>query len=95
MFYALFLSTIDIRNVKYFYFIFLSTSVAQTKKIKRPKSSVGISSVDTFVRESFDIYDKVYKYDGYAASGTPLEDEDIDVLEEALVRISSSDRNST
>ncbi|WP_321262614.1 OmpA family protein [Psychroserpens sp.] len=67
-----------------FILFFLSTSVAQTKKIKRPKSSVGISSVDTFVRESFDIYDKVYKYDGYAASGTPLEDEDIDVLEEAL-----------
>jgi len=57
---------------------------AQTKKIKRPKSRVGISSVDTFVRESFDLYDKVYKYDGYAASGTPLDDSDIDVLEEAL-----------
>ncbi|WP_296385494.1 OmpA family protein, partial [Winogradskyella sp.] len=45
---------------------------------------VGISSVDRFVKESFDLYDKVYKYDGYAASGTPLEDEDIDVLEDAL-----------
>lgn len=61
-----------------------SWSEAQTKKLKRPKSTVGISSVDTFVQESFDIYDKVYKYDGYAASGTPLEDEDLDVLEEAL-----------
>lgn len=59
-------------------------SFAQTKKIKRPKSRVGIGSVDSFVRESFDIYDKVYKYDGYAQSGTPLDDEDIDVLEEAL-----------
>ncbi len=43
-------------------------SEAQTKKIKRPKNSVGVSSVDNFVRESFDLYNKVYKYDGYAAS---------------------------
>lgn len=57
---------------------------AQTKRIKRPKSRVGISSVDRFVQESFDIYDKVYKYDGYAEAGTPLDDEDIDVLEDAL-----------
>ncbi|WP_299114264.1 OmpA family protein [uncultured Winogradskyella sp.] len=62
---------------------------AQTKKIKRPKSRVGVTSVDNFVRESFDLYDKVYKYDGYAASGTPLEDEDIDVLEEALDEMSA------
>jgi outer membrane protein OmpA-like peptidoglycan-associated protein len=62
---------------------------AQTKKIKRPKSKVGIYSVDNFVGESFDLYDKVYKYDGYAAAGTPLEDEDIDVLEEALEEMSS------
>lgn len=56
----------------------------QTKRLKRPSSRVGISSVDQFVKESFDIYDKVYKYDGYAAAGTPLDDEDIDVLEDAL-----------
>lgn len=56
----------------------------QSKKIKRPNSRVGISSVDRFVQESFDFYDKVYRYDGYAASGTPLDDEDIDVLEDAL-----------
>ncbi len=62
---------------------------SQTKKIKRPKSRVGVTSVDNFVRESFDLYDKVYKYDGYAAAGTPLEDEDIDVLEEALEEMSS------
>ncbi|ULC59140.1 OmpA family protein [Flaviramulus sp. BrNp1-15] len=65
--------------------LFLTSTIqAQTKQIKRPKNSVGISSVDTFVNESFDLYDKVYKYDGYAAAGTPLEDEDIDVLEDAL-----------
>ncbi|WP_111685396.1 OmpA family protein [Winogradskyella tangerina] len=57
---------------------------AQTKRIKRPKSRVGVGSVDRFVQESFDLYDKVYKYDGYAAAGTPLDDDDIDVLEEAL-----------
>ncbi|WP_298553993.1 OmpA family protein [uncultured Algibacter sp.] len=57
---------------------------AQTKPLKRPKSKVGVSSVDTFVSESFDIYDKVYKYDAYAKAGTPLDDEDIDVLEDAL-----------
>jgi len=62
---------------------------AQTKKVKRPKSKVGISSVDSFVQESFDLYDKVYKYDGYAAAGTPLEDEDLDVLEEALAEVTS------
>lgn len=62
---------------------------AQTKKLKRPKNRVGISSVDNFVKESFDLYDKVYKYDGYAAAGTPLEDEDIDVLEEALEDLSN------
>ena len=57
---------------------------AQTKKIKRPKSRVGITSVDNFVQNSFDIYDKVYRYDGYAKAGTPLDDSDIDVLEDAL-----------
>jgi hypothetical protein len=31
---------------------------AQTKKIKRPKSKVGIYSVDNFVGESFDLFDK-------------------------------------
>ena len=62
---------------------------AQTKKVKRPKSRVGIGSVDSFVQESFDLYDKVYKYDGYAAAGTPLEDEDLDVLEEALAEVTS------
>lgn len=66
-------------------FLFLTpSSDAQTKQLKRPKSRVGISSVDSFVQESFDIYDKVYKYDGYAEAGTPLDDEDIDVLEDAL-----------
>ena len=66
-----------------FVFIFPSLE-AQTKELKRPKSRVGVYSVDTFVQDSFDIYDKVYKYDGYAEAGTPLDDEDIDVLEDAL-----------
>ncbi|XMO87376.1 hypothetical protein AAFN75_03655 [Algibacter sp. AS12] len=56
---------------------------AQTKQLKRPNSNIGVSSVDAFVTKSFDIYDKVYKYDGFAETGTPLEDEDIDSLEEA------------
>ncbi|MEW4924424.1 OmpA family protein [Algibacter sp. 2305UL17-15] len=65
--------------------LFLTPNIyAQTKRLKRPSSRVGIYSVDQFVRESFDIYDKVYKYDGYAEAGTPLDDEDIDVLEDAL-----------
>lgn len=62
---------------------------AQTKKIKRPRNTVGISSVDTFVRESFELYDKVYMYDGYAAAGKSLEDEDIDILEDALSNLSA------
>ncbi|OZV67116.1 OmpA family protein [Winogradskyella aurantia] len=57
---------------------------AQTKKLKRPRGKVGISSVDNFVQESFDLYDKVYKYDGYAAAGKSLDDEDIDVLEDGI-----------
>lgn len=70
--------------------IFLFTvneTIAQTKKLKRPSSTVGISSVDNFVRESFNIYDKVYMYDGYAASGKSLDDSDIDVLEQAIDNI--------
>lgn len=57
---------------------------AQTKRLKRPSSRVGIYSVDTFVQESFDIYDKVYRYDKYVKNGTALEDEDIDLLEGVL-----------
>ncbi|MEP2935865.1 MAG: OmpA family protein [Gilvibacter sp.] len=56
----------------------------KTKRIKRPSSRIGVYSADTFVRESFDIYDKTYRYDGYAQTGTPLTDDDIDVLERAL-----------
>ncbi len=54
------------------------------KRLKRPSSRVGIYSVDSFVQNSFDIYDKVYMYDGYAEQGKPLTDDDIDVLERAL-----------
>ncbi|WP_426429426.1 OmpA family protein [Winogradskyella sp. HB-48] len=61
----------------------------QTKKLKRPTNRVGVTSVDSFVQESFDLYDKVYKYDGYAASGQSLDDDDIDVLEEALEEMSA------
>lgn len=76
--------------ITFFLVLFVAPHLdAQTKKIKRPKSRVGVSSVDNFVRESFDLYDKVYKYDGYAAAGTPLEDEDLDVLEEALAEMSA------
>ena len=64
--------------------LFVPTVEAQTKKLKRPTSRVGMNSIDTFVRESFDIYDKVYMYDSYAEAGTPLTDDDIDVLENAL-----------
>jgi len=62
----------------------LEGQTKRSKKLKRPTSRVGIASVDSFVGESFDLYDKVYMYDGYAAAGTPLEDEDLDVLEAAL-----------
>jgi flagellar motor protein MotB len=62
----------------------IPNTYSQTKRIKRPKSRVGTASIDNFVRESFDLYDKVYMYGGYAEAGTPLDDDDIDVLEEAL-----------
>ncbi|MGC6432336.1 MAG: OmpA family protein [Jejuia sp.] len=75
---------INISFVTALFLFIMPLSHGQTKKLKRPNSRVGITSVDRFVQESFDIYDKVYKYDGYAAAGTPLDDEDIDVLEDAL-----------
>ncbi|MBT8257004.1 MAG: OmpA family protein [Bacteroidia bacterium] len=62
----------------------LPLSFAQTKKLKRPSGRVGISSVDQFVRESFDLYDKVYMYDGYAEAGKPLTEADIYILENAV-----------
>lgn len=68
-------------------FIFLMIAPqleAQTKRIKRPRGSIGVYSADKFVRESFDIYDKVYRYDGYAEAGKPLTDDDINTLEYAL-----------
>lgn len=60
------------------------TLQAQTKRIKRPHGSIGVSSADRFVRESFDLYDKVYRYESYAENGTPLSEDDINVLEYAL-----------
>jgi len=87
MFYKLSMSKVTILVLVVLFCI--PQSHAQTKKLKRPKSRVGVSSVDTFVRESFDLYDKVYKYDGYAEAGTPLDDEDIDVLEEALTEMTA------
>jgi len=68
-------------------FVFLlsnQTTEAQTKRLKRPSSRVGISSVDTFVRESFDLYNKVYRYDGYAETGKSLEDDDYEILIDAV-----------
>ncbi|GGZ91402.1 OmpA family protein [Algibacter mikhailovii] len=64
--------------------LFISTTQAQTKQLKRPKNTIGVSSVDIFVSESFDIYEKVYKYDGYVKAKKPLEDEDFNTLESAL-----------
>lgn len=64
-----------------FGFLFISpVAQAQEKRLKRPSSRVGIYSVDTFVRESFDLYDKVYIYDNYAQEGKPLEDDDYEAL---------------
>ena len=65
-------------------FILVTQVDAQTKKLKRPKTPVGISSVDNFVRESFDLYDKVYIYDSYVESGLPLKEGAIILLEDAL-----------
>ncbi len=70
-------------------FLVLGTQIAeaQKKKLKRPSSRVGIGSVDTFVQESFDIYDRVYRYDQNVKAGRDLTDEDIDVLENTLTEI--------
>ena len=65
-----------------------TTVNAQKKRLKRPSSTVGIYSVDTFVRESFDIYAKVYHYDQKSQSEQPLSDHDIDILENALTDVS-------
>lgn len=66
------------------FFLFTTVLIAQTKKLKRPTSRVKVASVDKFVQNSFDVYDKVYMYDGYAEQGKELTDDDIDVLENAL-----------
>ncbi len=65
-------------------FLFQETLEAQTKRLKRPTSRVGITSVDRFVRESFDLYDKVYRYDGHYESGTALSDDDLEILIDAV-----------
>ena len=78
-------SIIRILTFLIFGFIFSAqTADAQTKKLKRPTNRVGISSVDTFVRESFDLYDKVYMYDSYAETGKSLEDDDYETLLDAV-----------
>ncbi len=58
----------------------LEAQKKKSKKLKRPSSRVGISSVDKFVRESFNLYDKVYVYDGYHESGKSLTDDDYEIL---------------
>ena len=64
-----------------FGFLFISHTIeAQEKRLKRPSGRVGITSVDTFVRESFDLYDRVYIYDNYAQEGKPLEEDDYEAL---------------
>ena len=72
-----------IMNLLIFGFLFSSQIVEtqkKTKRLKRPTSRVGISSVDTFVRESFDLYDKVYRFDNYAETGKSLSDDDYELL---------------
>jgi len=64
--------------------LFQESIYAQTKRLKRPSSRVGITSVDRFVRESFDLYDKVYRYDGYLEAGKTLEDDDLEILIDAV-----------
>ncbi|MBD0777364.1 OmpA family protein [Maribacter sp. ANRC-HE7] len=63
-----------------FGFLFLNSIQSQEKRLKRPSGRVGIHSVDTFVRESFDLYDKVYLYDNYAQEGKPLDEDDYETL---------------
>ena len=62
----------------------VGTLEAQTKRIKRPSSRVGIASVDRFVSESFNLYNKVYRYDGYHEQGKALEDDDYEILIDAV-----------
>lgn len=62
----------------------LEGQTKKTKKLKRPTGRVGITSVDSFVGESFDLYDKVYMYDSYAESGKALEDDDYELLIDAI-----------
>ncbi|MCF7567719.1 hypothetical protein L3X37_04985 [Sabulilitoribacter arenilitoris] len=66
---------------------FISNTFSQTKQLKRLKSKVGISSVDNFVTQSFDLYYKVYKYDDYAADCKTLYDDAIDILIQAEATI--------
>lgn len=67
-----------------FGFLFTHYVQSQEKRLKRPSSRVGINSVDTFVRESFNLYDNVYIYDNYAQEGKPLEEDDYERLIDAV-----------
>ncbi|MCP9199705.1 hypothetical protein MKO06_07300 [Gramella sp. GC03-9] len=50
--------------------------------MKRPTKEVGISSVDSLVDKSFDMYDAVYDYNLRLESGEELNDEEMDLLEQ-------------
>tara|TARA_R110002073_G_scaffold139232_3_gene289459 strand:- start:12476 stop:13969 length:1494 start_codon:yes stop_codon:yes gene_type:complete len=66
-----------------------STMLAQTKRLKRPNSAVGIFKVDDFVSRSFNIYDRVYQYDGYAKQGKALEDDDYEAMIDVVDEVSN------
>lgn len=77
-------SKLLVSSIVFIFFISQHIAQSQTKRLKRPSSRVGISSVDKFVRESFDLYDKVYRYDGYAETGKTLKDDDYEILIDAV-----------
>ncbi|MUP47399.1 hypothetical protein E0K83_16785 [Gramella sp. BOM4] len=50
--------------------------------MKRPTKDVGISSVDSLVDKSFDMYDAVYDYNQRLATGEELNEDEMDLLEQ-------------
>lgn len=59
-------------------FLIPSTSWSQEKRIKPPKRKSKITSVDQFVKHSFELYHKVFVYDSLTRAGVevPAEIED-------------------
>lgn len=70
------INTINILFLWMAFVFIIPNTEAQTKQIKYPINKVGASSDATVIYESYDIYNKVYKYVDFDESGTQMENKD-------------------